>query len=320
MKNNPLVTCIIPTYNKFKYIYDAIDSVLNQEYENIEIIITDDASQDFDSNKVRNYIELNMKENIVNVEININPINIGTVRNMNSALHISHGDIIMPLSCDDLFFNSKVISMVVDRFVTTGCNILSCRRLKCREEDMLPIRYMPDSSYLNIINKKLNNPEKMYKAFGTGDSLEVASGSSSYYRFDFIEKNGFYNEKYCLWEDGPFYAKLTREGYVIDTAFDIVSIKYRDGGISTLKNSANRVLNKITMDYINMLDIEYIPYFNRFSIFEKRIIRARVAILKRNGNSVKNVIMYPDAMAHIYWNKVYRRLLILYSGLKKYLK
>ncbi|MFZ8805128.1 MAG: glycosyltransferase family 2 protein [Candidatus Calescibacterium sp.] len=42
----PLVSCIIPTYNRAHIVGRAIQSVLNQTYKNIEVIVVDDGSQD----------------------------------------------------------------------------------------------------------------------------------------------------------------------------------------------------------------------------------------------------------------------------------
>ena len=46
MNNNPLVSICIPTYNGKRYIDQCISSAMNQSYNNIEIIISDDQSTD----------------------------------------------------------------------------------------------------------------------------------------------------------------------------------------------------------------------------------------------------------------------------------
>ena len=42
--NKPLVSVVIPTYNRFEYLLDAIKSVQNQTYSNVEIIVVNDCS------------------------------------------------------------------------------------------------------------------------------------------------------------------------------------------------------------------------------------------------------------------------------------
>ena len=45
-KTEPKVSAIIPSYNRFKYLKNAVDSVLNQDYKNLEIIIINDGSDE----------------------------------------------------------------------------------------------------------------------------------------------------------------------------------------------------------------------------------------------------------------------------------
>ena len=67
---NKLVSVIIPNYNSFLYIEDTINSVLNQSYENIEIIVVDDFSTD-DSVKLVSKISQNHKNiKIIKLESN----------------------------------------------------------------------------------------------------------------------------------------------------------------------------------------------------------------------------------------------------------
>ena len=46
MNKEDLVSVIMPTYNAGKYLADSINSILNQSYKNLELLITDDASTD----------------------------------------------------------------------------------------------------------------------------------------------------------------------------------------------------------------------------------------------------------------------------------
>ncbi len=54
-KDNPLVSVVIPTYNRANIIDKAIDSVLNQTYKNLEVVVVDDGSTDNTEEVIRSY-------------------------------------------------------------------------------------------------------------------------------------------------------------------------------------------------------------------------------------------------------------------------
>ncbi|MET3697024.1 GT2 family glycosyltransferase [Bacillus oleivorans] len=265
-KSYPLVTSIVLCYKKFDHLYDAINSILNQDYPRIELIISDDASGNFPEENVRNYIQKNKKNNIVNTKIIINRQNLGTVRNLNGALKAGSGEYFVGLPGDDVFYDNTVMRRVVERFVETGNEILCCRRLRCSEEGLLPLRLMPNNAYLPII-KMINSPKKQYRAFALGRYYEMASGSTTYFSRKHFERWGYFDESYILWEDGPFFAQYTRSGNIIPTAYDIIAIRYREGGISNSK--PNPLMLK---DYSRFINVECYQHKDKFNKLDRRYL------------------------------------------------
>ena len=69
---NKLLSMIVLSYKNIPGIYETLESILNQSYSDIEIIISDDATPDFKSEipSIQKYIEENGKQNIKNVIFN----------------------------------------------------------------------------------------------------------------------------------------------------------------------------------------------------------------------------------------------------------
>jgi glycosyltransferase involved in cell wall biosynthesis len=96
VNKTPLVSIILPVFNRIQYLEKAIKSVFQQTYWNWEFIIADDGS----SQETKNFIKQNTYENSKTI-IYSNQINLGLFQNLNCAIRKSKGDLILILCSDD---------------------------------------------------------------------------------------------------------------------------------------------------------------------------------------------------------------------------
>ena len=94
----PLVSVIIPCYNHGQYLQKAIDSIKNQNYPNVEIIVVDDGSSDITMEIAKNNPEV----------IYFYQINQGLSAARNTGIDISNGKYIVFLDADDWLFPQAI--------------------------------------------------------------------------------------------------------------------------------------------------------------------------------------------------------------------
>jgi len=99
--NNPKVSVIIPTYNRAHLIKRAIQSVLNQTYQNFEIIVVDDGSTDNTEEIVRDF----NNEKIRYIRYNENK---GAAFARNTGINVARGEYIAFQDSDDEWFPHKL--------------------------------------------------------------------------------------------------------------------------------------------------------------------------------------------------------------------
>ncbi|MBP4141193.1 glycosyltransferase family 2 protein [Flavobacterium sp. P4023] len=104
---NPLVSIITPAFNSEKYITESIQSVLNQTYQNWEMIIVDDASSDATISIIEEFIK---KDN--RIKICKHHENAGTGIARNTALNETSGKYIAFLDADDVWKPTKLEKQV----------------------------------------------------------------------------------------------------------------------------------------------------------------------------------------------------------------
>lgn len=101
----PLVSIIIPAYNRPAYLKEAIQSAVNQEYKNLEIIVADDGSDENPQSIVAAFRDSRLR-------LRRNPANLGACLNNLNAFREARGKYVANLHDDDLWhtdFLSKLV-------------------------------------------------------------------------------------------------------------------------------------------------------------------------------------------------------------------
>lgn len=105
---NPKVSVLIPNYNYARYLPEAIDSVLEQDFEDYELLVIDDASTDESADIIRSYGIRDAR-----IRFRINETNRGMVSNLNDCLEWARGEYMKFLLADDKMVGGGALGKLV---------------------------------------------------------------------------------------------------------------------------------------------------------------------------------------------------------------
>lgn len=108
INDNPLVSVIMPAYNAEKFIDRAITSILNQSYQNIELLVLNDCSTD----KTKNIIEKYVKED-TRIKYFENEENLGYVKSFNKLIDLCNGDFMTSQDADDFSHIDRIQTQIL---------------------------------------------------------------------------------------------------------------------------------------------------------------------------------------------------------------
>jgi glycosyltransferase involved in cell wall biosynthesis len=101
----PLVSVLCTAYNAEQYIKQAMESILDQSYPNLQLVISDDYSQDSTVDIAKQVAKLYPDRDVI---ISVNEVNLGITSNCNVGLRLCDGDFICCFACDDLMYTGKI--------------------------------------------------------------------------------------------------------------------------------------------------------------------------------------------------------------------
>lgn len=205
-----LLSFIVVTYNQQDCLMQTIDSILEQDYGTIELIVADDASSAFDEQYVSNYIEQHNRGNIKKVIIQHNTSNLGTVRNINSALLKANGQYIKIIAGDDTLPANDICSLQINALESNETSFAIVGKLQQCDAYLNPIYDHRVQRSNEAISKVLSmNYNQSRKYIFKNDIFPIAVQATTFRRNFFVQE-GLCDEKYKLTEDVSIVLKLLK--------------------------------------------------------------------------------------------------------------
>ncbi len=178
---NPKVSVIIPCYNQGQYIEEAVESVLDQTYQDFEIVIVNDGSTDeFTNNLLNNYNK--PKTRVIHTD------NQGLASARNNGIKEAKGEYILPLDADDKIGKEYLEEAVKILEANPGIGIVYCK-----------------AESFGAVDEKWELPEYSLEEM----LIDNIIFCSAFFRKEDWEKVGGYDPEMLFgWEDYDFWLSL----------------------------------------------------------------------------------------------------------------
>lgn len=271
-QENPLVTVYIPTYNRVEMLKRAVESVLNQTYTNLEVIVVDDFSPD---NTLEYLAEISQQDS--RVRYFQNETNSGACVSRNKAINEAKGEFITGLDDDDYILPERL-----EQFVK------SWPEAKEKYPEMICL-------FSNVIVKKQDGKLKKYKKpkVVKQKDLLVANfiGNQVFTKTESL-KAVMFDEALPMWQDLDCWYRLLENGYAINNniASYVLDVSHPHERISKNLTKLSDVLRRFSSKY-------------NLSNFEKQLIFQQAKCYESiESINLKNLfLIFIDSKIYIYF-------------------
>ncbi|MBR0304839.1 MAG: glycosyltransferase [Bacteroidales bacterium] len=274
----PLVSIVVASYNASKTIVETLDSIKNQTYSPLELIIADDCSQDDTAIKCEEWLAENQNR-FVRSKLIVNEENKGISANFNIGVRASSGEWIKIFGDDILL--PDAIEKNVCFAIKNECNMVFSRVIYFSEETKEELKILPEDDYFFPVSSHEQFLTHIRNRF-------ITPTPTWFYKRELFDKLGGYDEHYRLLEDYPFQFKMLELGERF-SYLPQVTVRYRitNTSVSNSKKSTGKKKQ---------------PFFeDRLAVFYE----LRVPALKKHG--FWGSLIYYKMVYFFYRKKIYSK-------------
>lgn len=268
--NSHLVSVIIPSYNSEKFIAETLDSVIAQSWENLEIIVVDDGSNDATVQVIRQYQDLGV--------ICLTQENRGACAARNYGYRMSKGDFIQFLDADDIISPDKIEKQLNQLLATVNyeTKMIHCRWGRFYNDDLDNVKWWGPHE---LIRRSLKPADWLIANHMSNTHCWLIPRS-------LIQQAGLWDETLYRNQDGEFFSRLIVHADEV-LYCDEVKVYYRSGISTSISRNRSRAAAESTLKSIELIESHL------FSLEESD--RARLTIANMYQDFIYgNFIYYPD--------------------------
>lgn len=282
----PLVSVNVVSFNAEKFIIETLDSIYNQTYQNIELIISDDASPDNTVELCRKWLEEH-RSRFTRSELLTVEKNIGVTANCNRALETSHGEYWKIIGSDDLLLPECIAKCVAYMQVKPHVRFLFGKQISFTgpfSEGNFKKELLPFRAY--FFRDAISAP-KQYRIITK--LAQVGCAPASFAQTSLLREVGGFNPRFPMNEDTPLYIHLTSLGHKLWYIDEyLVYRRIHQDSIMHQKDSDDVYIGKAGLRY---LQGEWAPYIQENSNWlwkqMSKFSHWMSMNIVRNGNSKK---------------------------------
>jgi glycosyltransferase involved in cell wall biosynthesis len=202
--NSPLVSIVALCYNQEKFVLETLNSIVNQDYSNIELIIIDDCSKDHSVKIIREFISKSGKS----IQFVQNIKNLGLIKNVSKGFSIVNGKYYQILGCDDVLLPNKISTQVeiFEKKLDSSYAVVYGDICLMDEDGRVSDVSKFDSRGWDDIAEV---PHIIYEKLAVQN---IIPASSVLVRTDTVRRLNGYSTAYSF-EDRPLWLKLSRQGF-----------------------------------------------------------------------------------------------------------
>lgn len=233
MKNKPLVSILIPTYNRAKYLGAALESALAQTYQNIEIIVHDDASTDETSLILKKYQGPRLK--IIHTKTNH-----GMLPGWNYLAQKASGEYLKFLASDDLLAPNCVEELVAAGLAHPQAAIITCQR-KFIDEQGKVIKKM---GFANR-DKVESGIAHAHSILTTIRENKIGEPTAVMYPRRLVRPAGGYDQTFSQFADFEYWIRLLQYGDLVYVHKPLCSFRLHSGSNTSSAIRDGRFITEI---------------------------------------------------------------------------